>query len=82
MKELKDSLGDSNLTIGAESTLKKLRKGSLKTIFLAKNCPREIKSEIKHCAKIGKVNVFDLDINNEDLGVICKKPFSISVLSC
>lgn len=82
MKELKEALEDKNLTIGTETTLKKLRNGELKTIFLAKNCPSKVRDTIKHYAKISKVNVLELDIKNEELGIICKKLFSISVLSC
>lgn len=82
MKELKESLDSKNLTIGTDKTMKKLRNGELKSVFLAKNCPKGIKDSIKHYAKFGKVNIYQLDMNNEELGVICKKPFSISVLSC
>jgi len=82
MKELKEVLEDKNLTFGADRTMKKLRKGELKSIFLAKNCPTGIKDMIKSYAKIGGVKIVELDVKNEELGVLCKKYFSISVLSC
>lgn len=82
MKELKEILEGKNLTVGADSTIKKLRKGEIKNIFLAKNCPVGIKDMIKSYAKIGGVKIVELDIKNEELGVLCKKYFSISVLSC
>jgi len=77
--ELAKALKEKTLTIGADRTIKNLEKGKVKKVFIAKNCPNKIKDEImKHKDKI---EVVELDINNEELNVVLKKPFNISVLS-
>jgi len=81
MEDIKDALKEKNLTFGAEKTLKKLRNGEVKQVFIAKNCPESVKKTIKHYAGLGKISVLELDINNEELGTACKKPFSVAVLS-
>ena len=39
-----------------------------------------MKEDIKHFAKINNVKVVEAKEDNEQLGIICKKQFSISVL--
>ena len=82
MKELKDALKEKNLVFGTERTIKGIRSGEVKKVFIAKNCPGNARKKIKYYAGIDKIDVFELDANNEELGVMCKKPFSIAVLSC
>ena len=82
MKDIKELLKDKDLTFGTERTIKRLRIGDVKSVFIAKNCPENVRKTIKHYAKLVNVEVNELDIRNEELGVICKKPFSITVLSC
>ena len=81
-EELKDAIQDKNLIIGTGRIIKSLRAGKLKKVFLSKNCPLGIKNDIRHYAKLGKIDIFELSISNEEIGVMCKKPFSISVLGC
>ncbi len=78
--ELKKLAGDKKLIIGTDRTLKALKKGNLKKVFLASNCEASAKSDIENNAKMTKVEVSQLDISNEDLGVVVKKPFSVSVI--
>lgn len=80
MTDLKKILKEESLNFGAEITLKKLRQGKLKKIFLAANCPKNVKDDIEYYAKLSKVEVVNLDVDNEELGTLCKKPFSISVI--
>lgn len=81
MTDLKDAIKNKNLTVGTDITLKKLRNGEVKTIYLARNCPKETKETIQHYAKLSNVQVIDLDIDNDELGIRAKKPYSISVLA-
>ncbi len=81
-EELKEALEDKNLAIGTDKTMKSLKAGKLKKVFLAKNCPLKTKEDIKHYARLSKIDIVELGMTNEEIGVVCKKPFSISVLSC
>jgi ribosomal protein L30E len=40
----------------------------------------DVEQEIAHLASLCKADVVRLDVPNTELGVICKKPFSIMVL--
>lgn len=79
-KDLKDILKESTLTLGTERTIKAIKQGKAKEVFLASNCPETTKKEINYLAKIGSIKVIELKEANDEIGVICKKPFSITVL--
>jgi len=66
------------MVFGREVTIKNLRKGTVKEVFLAKNCPEKIKKEIKNY----DVKIIELEIPSDELALICKRLHPISVLSC
>lgn len=78
--ELKKIVASDSIIIGKDETLKGLRTGSLKQVFLAGNCAEEDEELIRHLAQGNNVPVVKLSQSNEDLGLICKKAFHISVL--
>jgi len=80
MEELKKFLKENKVIIGTNQVMKNLKLGKLKQVYLASNCPGNTKEDIKHYAKLNNVKVNELKENNEQLGVVCRKPFSISVL--
>lgn len=80
-EEIKKLLGTDRLIIGTDRTLKSLRAGTIEKIFLSENCPDALKEDIKHYSTQGKIKVVELSVPNEELGVICKKPFPVSVVS-
>ena len=75
---LKQDLKKSTPFYGVEVTLKKLRKGELRKIYLSKNCKE--KETILSLSKKTGIPVVELEENNAEVGVICKKPFAISTL--
>jgi ribosomal protein L30E len=77
MSEFLDAVKENKLTFGLDRTLKNLKAKKVKKVFLAFNCSKEIKEKIKEF----KAEVIELDMNNEEIAIQCKKPFSISVLS-
>ena len=81
MEDLKEVVKDKNLVIGSEITVKKLRNGTVKIVFVAKNCPEQTQETIERYAKLSNAKVVHLDIDNDELGVRAKKPYSISVLA-
>jgi len=80
MEELKKALQENKVIIGTERVLKKLRIGKLQKVYLASNCPKNTREDIKHLAKLYNIQINEMKEDNEQLGIICKKPFSISVL--
>tara|TARA_Y100000310_G_scaffold220467_1_gene221995 strand:+ start:7545 stop:7793 length:249 start_codon:yes stop_codon:yes gene_type:complete len=80
MKTLKDVVKDQNLIFGAKQTIKKIKTGELKQIFIARDCPEEIRVDVLRFAKMAGVEVSEETITGQEIGAICKKAFSINVL--
>ncbi|MBT4174473.1 50S ribosomal protein L30e [archaeon] len=80
MKTLKDAVKDQELTFGAKQTIKKIKTGELKQIFIARDCPEELRVDVLRFAKMAGVEVSEEEITGHEIGAICKKAFSINVL--
>jgi large subunit ribosomal protein L30e len=78
--ELKKLMKEKKLVIGADETKKGLRVGKFQKVYLASNCGDLLKSDIEHYASIGGVAVVGTNLQNTEMGDICKKPFAISVM--
>ncbi len=81
MKDLKAKLQDGKVIIGKDRVLKHLREKSVAKVFLASNCPKDLKEDVLHLAKLAKVPIVESALNNEELGLFCKKNFFIAVLA-
>jgi len=82
MKDLKEAIKENKgLIIGTQRTLKKLKMNEIKKVYVSSNCPENVLEDIEHYTKVYSIPVVKLKENNEELGVICKKPFFVSVLS-
>ena len=79
--EIKKLLKDKKLIIGTSRTIKNLKLGKISKIFLSSNCPAHVKDDINYYSKLTDIAIVKLKYPNNELGVICKKPFSISILS-
>jgi len=78
--EIRGLLADNKLIIGTERALKLLRLGKLKQVYLSVNCADSTKEDIAHYSKLSGTKVKELAYPGSELGVICKKSYSISVL--
>lgn len=78
--DIKKLLKSENLIIGTDRVLKTLRSSKIEKVFVASNCNKETLSDIKHYAEISGATVEELDVPNDELGIICKKIFSVSVI--
>ena len=66
--------------LGYTSTLKALRKGSLKAIFVAHNTPSIIKAEINYYSVLANTHVYHYTGNNIDLGSACGRYHRVALL--
>jgi ribosomal protein L30E len=71
-------LKEKNIIFGTEKTLKNLKNGKCKKVFLSSNCPDRIRKEIKDF----DVEVIELKEPNTEIALVCKRPHPVSVLSC
>ena len=81
ISEIRKLVKQKNIIIGTDRTLKNLKLGKIKTIYLSSNCSEKTKETIAHYSKLSKASIIKLKYPNDELGILCKKSFSISVLS-
>ncbi|MBL7054783.1 ribosomal L7Ae/L30e/S12e/Gadd45 family protein [Candidatus Woesearchaeota archaeon] len=79
--ELKKLLKENNPVIGTDKTIKSLKRGKISKVIITSNCPEKVQEDIEHYSGLAKAEVLKTKYPNDELGVICKKPFAISVLS-
>jgi large subunit ribosomal protein L30e len=78
--EIKKLTKEKKLVIGADETKKGLKTGKFAKVYLAANCSDTMREDIARYASLGGVDVVDTKLQNTELGDICKKPYSISVM--
>ncbi len=78
--EIKKIVQAGNITIGTERTLNGLKLGKIKRVLMSSNCPERVEKGILYYSALSSAEAVKLKYPNDELGVICKKPFSISVL--
>jgi len=81
IEDIKKALAAKTAVIGTERSIKSLKLGKLSRVFLTSNCPSSVEKDIEHYAKLSGTEVVKLEIPNDELGTVCKKPFPISVIS-
>lgn len=80
MTTLDLALKSKKIVFGAEKTMKLLKKDKLKVVFLANNTKEDLKEDFKYYTKINNIELVELDMKNKEVGIYCKKPFSVSVV--
>lgn len=81
LAEIKKMLKSGSLVIGTERTIKALKLGKAQKVLMSSNCPANVEKDISYYAGLSGTEFQKLDYPNDELGVLCKKPFSVSVLS-
>lgn len=80
ISEIKKHIKNNTAVIGTERTIKGLKTGKITHIYFSSNCPEKVRKDLEKYCKMVNCQMEDLSIPNDELGVLCKKPFSISVL--
>jgi len=80
INEIKKLIKTDRLVIGTENVVKAINENKIEAVYLSSNCPADTIESIEHYAGMVKTAVIRLDVPNDELGIICKKMFSISVL--
>lgn len=78
--EVKKIVKEKKLYYGADITIRMLKTGKVNEVFVASNCLDRIKRDLRHFCGIANVKLNELEETNEELGSICRKPFSVSVM--
>jgi len=78
LDEIRKRVEAGDVTVGLKQTLLGLKQGTLAAVYVTSNCPSKFKGDLKHNS--GSVKIVELKETNEELGIICKKPYFISVV--
>jgi len=80
LSDIKKDLKTRKIIIGTKVVMKNLKLNKLEKIYVASNCNKSSKKELEYYSKLLKIPVVKLKQPNDELGVICKKQYSISML--
>jgi len=81
LAEIKKLIENKKAIVGTKRTIKNLKLGKLSRVYITVNCPENVKKDLEYYSKLAKVPVVELNYPNDELGILCKKSYSISVLS-
>ncbi len=80
--EIRKLLGSDKLIVGTDRVLKAVRKGGVAKVILAANAPAALRDQLAHYQQLGaSFELVTLEMPNDELGTLCKKPFSIAALA-
>jgi len=80
-KIIKEKIKQDKVLLGYKSVMKSLKSSRSELIIYANNLPDDRKKMIEHNAKISNVEIKEYPNDNVNLGLVCGKPFSVSVLA-
>jgi ribosomal protein L30E len=80
--EIRKLLGSDRLIIGTDRVLKGVRKGDVSKVILASNAPTHLQEQLRRYKELGATFEMEhAEMPNDELGTLCKKPFSIAVIA-
>lgn len=80
VEDLRKLLTADKLVFGNEDVLKLLRKGKLQKVVVASNCNGSIKDDFSRYCEMAGVECLEIAQSSDEVGVLCRKPFAISVI--
>ena len=78
--ELRKVVKTPRIILGVRRTLANLKSGKIASVYVAKNAPQMIISDVEHFAKFSDAQVVKLDIESDELGIVCKRLHTVSVV--
>jgi ribosomal protein L30E len=73
IEQLKKLAEEKKIIFGSSDTIRKLKKGKIKKVFLASNIPTIIEEDIKHNASIDKIDIEKTTLANDELSMVFKR---------
>ena len=78
--EIKKLIESDKAVLGADESLKLLRQGKLKKLYISSNCSEQVHEDAQRYCDLSGTECVPIAQTNEEIGVLCRKPFSISVV--
>ncbi len=66
--------------LGSNKSIQAIKLGNGELVVMAANAPKNLKEDIEVYSKLSEIPVHIFDGSSVDLGSICGKPFTVSVL--
>jgi len=76
---LSSKVQEGKAVLGTDRVLKLLKAKKLSSIIIASNCPAKSKADIQYYAQLAQIPITQVEQTNEELGILCKKNFFVSV---
>lgn len=80
-KKIQEKVRANKVILGHNRVIKAIKVKSPELIVIANNISKEKREAIEHNAKIAKIDVRVFENDSVNLGLICGKPFQVSVLA-
>ncbi|MDE1869148.1 MAG: 50S ribosomal protein L30e [Candidatus Micrarchaeota archaeon] len=79
--DIRLAVDSGEVAVGLNKALDSVKDHTSKTLVIASTNKKETLEDVNHVAKIANVRVLKFNGTSMDLGAVCGKPFSVSVLS-
>jgi len=80
-KALAMAVKTGKVLFGANSALESARRGKVRLIVAASNCPADLRGNLEYYCKLSRVPFADYPRPSLELGRVCGKPFVVSALA-
>jgi len=80
-KRIKEKVKQKKVLLGYKTVMKFLKSGRPELIIYANDIPEEKKKTLDHNAEISNVKIQEYPNDGVNLGLVCGKPFPVSVLA-
>jgi large subunit ribosomal protein L30e len=80
-KLIKEKTKEGKILLGFKTVIKSLKINKPELVVIANNVPDDKRKIVELNAKVSKVQVKEYKKDNVNLGLLCGKPFSVSVLA-
>jgi len=80
-REIRKAMETGKIILGTDKSLKALKSGEAKLIIYAANCNKESKEDLDYYSNLGTVQTLEYKGTGVDLGMVCGKPFVVSMIA-
>lgn len=80
-KLIKTKVKENRIILGYRTVIKSIKTSRPELIVFANNIPEEKRRMIEHTAKIARIEIKEYPNDGVNLGLVCGKPFPVSVLA-
>ena len=81
IEKLRKALKDETLIYGENQAMSGVKKNTIHTIFLTKDCKPEARDTFKQYAKHARIEIIELDASAQEIAAVCKRQHPTAILS-